>query len=51
MFETIFTIWLVLVVLSGLVKAASNRRKRQAILDHQYRQIQSPRKDSNDDAA
>jgi hypothetical protein len=35
---TIFVIWLVLMVISGLAKAGSNRRKRQTILDHQYQE-------------
>ena len=35
----VVVIWLILMVISGIARAVSNSKKKQAILDHQYRQV------------
>jgi hypothetical protein len=36
--SVLICIWIVLMVLTGIGKAAENRKKRQAILDRQYQE-------------
>lgn len=52
MLGTIFTIWLILMILGGIGKAieganrsAANRHKRQSILDAQYERLHSRKDD------